>query len=165
MNNRRDGICYMCGGTGRYIHRNTCPMCGARIRYRDHIIEVTGTDAKEVLHVSESLMKSLPEKKDLPVKPNIWFTGSFYLAVAVIVMTMFMVIAQNVDIFALPIVIIGSLIMVSVISAFQLRNDKCLAEKNILSLMLLSFQQLPLIGRKSKTLPTLPPPATSKDSE
>jgi uncharacterized integral membrane protein len=58
---RRDGICTMCGGTGRNIEGDYCPACGARVSYgrgrnRKEIF-VHGTDHSEVSKVARDLMK------------------------------------------------------------------------------------------------------------
>ncbi len=83
----------------------------------------------------------------ITMKPinNPWISGSFYLLAAVIVLTLLMVIAKMISPFALPIIIIGGLIIFSIIGAFQLKNDDRLSDKSFISLMGLTFKQIPFI--------------------
>jgi len=86
-----------------------------------------------------------------PTYRNPWVSGSFYLAAMVIVVTLFLVAAKTVHFVVLPIVIIGALLIVSIIGAFQLRQDESLSEKNFLTLMFLTFKQFPFICKKDST--------------
>lgn len=80
---------------------------------------------------------------------NPWISGSFYLVAFVIVVVLLMVVANTLPLWALPIVIIGALLAISIIGAFQLRQDERLSQKNFLELMLMTFKRLPLISRGS----------------
>jgi hypothetical protein len=51
-------------------------------------------------------------------------------------------------IWALPIVVIGAILAISIIGAFQLRQDGQINENNFLKLMALSFKYLPLLGKR-----------------
>ena len=61
MSTDRDSYCQMCGGTGRDMKGDDCPMCGARVSYgsgrRRKEIVVQGTDHKEVSEVTRELMQ------------------------------------------------------------------------------------------------------------
>ena len=93
-------------------------------------------------------------KKQKP-KNNAWINGSFYLVVFIMVMTTFAVISSNVSAIALPVVIIGGLLAIGIIGAFQLRNDDSLTEKNFLTLILETYKRLPLLrGNKQKETDT-----------
>jgi hypothetical protein len=83
-------------------------------------------------------------------KNNPWISGSFYLIAAVIILSLLLVAAKMISIIALPIIIIGGLIIFSVIGAYQLRNDEKLSEKSFLELMQLSFKQIPFIRSNKK---------------
>ena len=82
------------------------------------------------------------------ITPNPWISGLFYLVVVVIVGMLCLFMAKMVNAFTLPIVIIGTLLLVSVVGAFQLRQDSKLSQKNFLSLMLIVFKQVPFLRRK-----------------
>lgn len=84
-------------------------------------------------------------------KTNVWINGSFFLVVFIVVMTTFAVISANVPALVLPVVIIGGLLAIGIIGAFQLRNDDNLTEKNFLTLVLETYKRLPLLrGNKQK---------------
>jgi len=76
-------------------------------------------------------------------------SGSFYLASFVIVFLSLVVAAAVLPLLALPIVIIGAILAVSVIGALQLRQDKRLSDKSFLSLMKLTFEQFPFLTKSS----------------
>lgn len=79
---------------------------------------------------------------------NPWISGSFYLAAVVIIITLFLVSARTVHILALPVIIVAAILAVSIIGAYQLRQDRSLSEENFLRLMLLVFRQLPFLRSK-----------------
>ena len=83
-----------------------------------------------------------------PSSPNPWTSGSFYLIVFVIVVAALTVVARILPIIALPIVFIAGILALSVIGAFQMRQDSKLSEKSFLELMALSFKYLPWIRKQ-----------------
>jgi len=130
-----------------------CPRCHATISHYGGAkwkIQVVGEDSNEVQSVSEELVKKMSKQQKKSTTNNPWISGSFYLATAVVLVTLFLVGANTVPILVLPIVIVGALLMVSVVGAFQLRQDNALNQKNFLSLMLLTFKQLPFVRNKDK---------------
>ncbi len=76
---------------------------------------------------------------------NPWISGSFYLVAAVVMMTVIAVISKNVPMYILPVVIIGGIVIIAVIGALQLRQDKKLSEASFLTLVRETFKQLPLL--------------------
>lgn len=142
-----------CTGCGAELLRGDrfCVECGARIRGNEWEVEVLGVNYKEVAAVAKSLTNDMAKREKPHLPRNPWVSGSFYLIATVIVVTLFLVVAKTVHFVILPIVIIGALLMVSIIGAFQLRQDKALSEKNFLTLMFLTFKQLPFIRRKYGT--------------
>lgn len=92
-------------------------------------------------------VKITPVPKSIAIRTP-WISGSFYLASIVVVGTLLMVMAKIVHPLALPLVLASTLLGVSLVGAFQLRQDKSLSQKNFLALMALSFRQLPLLRRK-----------------
>jgi len=128
-----------------------CPNCAAYQVYSvgkvKSIVRVVGTNANEVKDVATTLTEKVMEKHKESIR-NPWISGSFYLASIVVIATLFLVVARMVHPLAFPIVLVGALLGVSLIGAFQLRQDKSLSEKNFLSLMALSFKQLKFIQKK-----------------
>lgn len=83
-------------------------------------------------------------------KNNPWISGSFYLFLFVIIISTLVVSAKLLPLYILPVIIVGSMLIFSIIGAFQLRNDELLKEKNFLELMALSFKYIPFLT-KAKT--------------
>lgn len=126
-----------------------CPQCGASLTTKKWKIEVYGNKSENVQKVAQSLMETVSDNPNATAQNTPWISGSFYLAAMVILVVLFLIVAKSVSLSVLPIVIVGSLISVSLIGAFQLRQDNSLSEKNFLSLMFLTFRQLPFIRRQN----------------
>jgi hypothetical protein len=80
-----------------------------------------------------------------------WISGSFYLALFIIIIAAIVVIAKLLPFYTLPVIIVGTMLLFSVIGAFQLRNDEKLSQKNFLELMLLAFKNIPFLVKKNTT--------------
>jgi len=78
-------------------------------------------------------------------KNNPWISGSFYLFLTAVILTILAIISNTVQWFLLPVVIIGGALLVGIIGAFQLRNDDKLKEKNFIKLMTETYKRLPLL--------------------
>ncbi|RZN33809.1 MAG: GTP-binding protein [Methanosarcinales archaeon] len=76
---------------------------------------------------------------------NPWSSGSFYLMAIVVIMTVIAVIIKNIPWYAIPVVIIGGIVIIAVIGALQLRQDNRLSEASFLALVRETFKQLPLL--------------------
>lgn len=79
-----------------------------------------------------------------------WLKGSFYMLLFVVVMTTFAAIGKSVPVVILPVVIIGSLLAIGIIGAYQLRSDDSLSQKNFLTLILETYKQLPLLRKNNQ---------------
>ncbi len=77
-----------------------------------------------------------------------WMSGSFYLIVFIVIIAALSVAGRLLPLYALPIVLMGGILALSTIGAFQLRQDERLSEENFLKLMALSFKYLPWLKRK-----------------
>ena len=95
-------------------------------------------------HRREHDMENRPTQPPHPVTPD---KSGFYLVAAVVMMTVLAVISKNVPWYALPVVIIGGILFITVIGALQLRQDEKLSGVNFLTLMKEIFKQLPLLKR------------------
>ncbi|MCR8560854.1 hypothetical protein KXD93_24565 [Mucilaginibacter sp. BJC16-A38] len=87
--------------------------------------------------------------QDISKKNNPWLSGSFYLFVLIVVIITIAVIAKFLPWYSLPIIVIGSILIIGVIGALQLRNDGELSEDNFIKLMVASYKRLPLLRQKS----------------
>lgn len=85
-------------------------------------------------------------KNSKPLSP--WTSGSFYLIVFLIVVAALAVVGHIIPIIALPVIFFGGILALSVIGAFQMRQDEKLSEENFLKLMALSLKYLPWIKRQ-----------------
>lgn len=129
-----------------------CLMCAATIDYsrrRKPVISVRGHKSEEVKDVSIALMSELERQESKAIR-NPWISGSFYLAVMLIITSLFLVIAKLVHPIIFPVVCIAAFLGVSIIGALQLRHDGSLSEKNFIELMALTFRQLPFLRRANK---------------
>ena len=77
-----------------------------------------------------------------------WMSGSFYFVVFIVIIAALSVAGRLLPLYALPIVLMGGILALSTIGAFQLRQDERLSEENFLKLMALSFKYLPWLKRK-----------------
>ena len=76
-----------------------------------------------------------------------WASGSFYLFAFLCVIGALGVLVKVVGWYALPIIIIGGVIVLPIIGALQLRQDNRLSQKKFLDLVSMAFKQLPLISK------------------
>ena len=94
---------------------------------------------------------NITEKGDInksKKKRSPWVSGSFYLALFVIIISTIIVIAKILPFYYLPIIIVGTMLLFSVVGAFQLRSDENLTQKNFLELMGLAFKNIPFLFKK-----------------
>ena len=80
---------------------------------------------------------------------NSWINGSFYLVAVAVLLALIGYLSNQVAWHALPIVLIGGLLVVGVVGASQLRNDELLSEKGFLALMVETYKRLPLLKRSA----------------
>lgn len=117
-------------------------------------LNVSAKGARDWVAQASNLLqkeKATMSKERPPNIRNPWRSGSFYLVAFVIVIVLLLVAANTIPLLALPVVIIGALLAISIIGAFQLKQDERLSQKNFLELMLLTFKRLPLLSRGSNT--------------
>ena len=79
---------------------------------------------------------------------NPWISGTFYLFVAIIVITGLAVLSNMLSWYALPIVIIGGILLIGIIGALQLKNDDKISDENFVNLMIATYKKLPLLNSK-----------------
>jgi len=131
-----------------------CISCAATItidRAGAQTLHVQGTDANDVRQVSGHLAQQLADQRSRNTSRNPWLSGSFYLVAMVSLIVLLLVVARQLSALTFPLVLIGGLLGVSILGALQLRNDSKLSQKSFLQLMLLTFQQLPFVGKSQDT--------------
>lgn len=112
-------------------------------------LEVEGSDADEVQKVASALVEKT-EMKSTHKRPSPWVSGSFYLTVFIVVIAALLTVAKTLPVIALPIVLLGGILALSIIGAFQLRQDDKLSQKNFLELMALTFKYLPWLKKEDE---------------
>jgi Flp pilus assembly protein TadB len=160
-------VCVLCGGNaerasaGTSDDLGTCPNCGVRVIVRsdETVIEVDGRDHTEVREVADHLTKRANERQKEAdaeraarqlAKKGPWLSGLFYLLAAAVVAGIVLGAAAIVPIWAVPIILVAAILLLSVVGALQLRNDDKLSERGFLSLMKLALSQSgKLAGRSS----------------
>jgi hypothetical protein len=156
-------VCKSCGGTGLVADSplpgdvTVCRSCGATIVItpKSTIIKVEGADADEVEQVADRLAAEhgdAARRADAQIRGP-WATGSFYLAVILILVAALLAAARLVPVWAFPVIVVGALLGTVVVGALQLRQDR-LREEGFLELMRLTLARLPLlVGRKPRASP------------
>jgi hypothetical protein len=94
-----------------------------------------------VQEVALALMKKTKQ-------PSPWVSGSFYLIVFLVVIAALSVVGHLIPLIGLPVIIAGGILALSVIGAFQMRQDEKLSQENFLKLMALSLKYLPWFKRQ-----------------
>jgi hypothetical protein len=84
----------------------------------------------------------------LQARNNPWISGSFYLFVVVVVGAGLLAAAKILSPIALPFIVIGSILALSIVGALQLRNDGQFNDESFLKLMALSLKYLPLLRQR-----------------
>ena len=94
--------------------------------------------------------------------PNPWISGSFYLFALLAVLATLLTAARILPVPVLPVVIIGGILGVMVVGAFQLKNDDRLKDEPFVRLMVLTLQSLPLLrGGSARHVTNSPGPEES----
>lgn len=138
-------------GAGDGEMETFCQSCGALINFdgRRASISVRGHDAGEVAAVSGQLARDIVARREAARLRSPWISGSFYLAVAVVVVAMLLVVARVLSIWALPAVLVAALLLVMAVGAYQLRQDDRLTERGFLALMTDVLKTLPLVAKRA----------------
>ena len=106
---------------------------------RGRVREIEGSHVEDVLHAYAEVRR---EEQLLRQSP--WVSGSFYMALFLVVVSALLVIARLLPIWAVPMVAVGGVLGTSVLGAFQLRHDEKLTERGFLRLMLVAVRKLPM---------------------
>lgn len=107
--------------------RTTCPYCAAYVIVdtRNVVqIQVRGHDADEVLTVTRGLAEDVVARREAARLRSPWFSGLFYLTLLAVVIALLLTAGSVLPILALPIVIVGAVLLVSIVGALQMRQDE-----------------------------------------
>jgi|GEM_PF-3520563 len=131
-----------------------CTSCGAEITVGNEgtKIHVTGTNAEEVAQVARQLASDLSSHRQSRTLRTPWVSGTFYLVCVIAVIAVLLVAGRVLPAWALPIVVIGAVVIVTTVGAFQLRQDDRIGERNFVALMGATLRHLPQLAHR----PTAP---------
>lgn len=140
------------GDSSRYVYAEdeatalaNFPRCATHVTPK--AIRVTGTDYKEVLEVTRTLTSDAAVRQQAAKIRSPWLTGTFYLLALAVIIALLLAAGRLLPIWALPVVLVGAPLLLSVVGAFQLRQDDRLTERGFLKLMTDALRQLPLLLR------------------
>lgn len=81
-------------------------------------------------------------RANMVLRESPWFSGSFYLVAFIVILVAIGALQNFVSGWAFPLALVGSILGLCVVGAFQLRNDERLSERSFLILMRLSLGRL-----------------------
>ncbi len=112
-------------------------------------IQVSG-ETEDVLAVTRQLAQDFAINRGAArLQRSPWFSGLFYVTLVGIIIALLLVTGQVLPVWALPIVIVGAVLLVSIVGALQMRQDYRLTERGFLRLMNDVLRRLPgLLGRR-----------------
>jgi hypothetical protein len=113
----------------------------------EEIYAVTRNAAGNLLDVSNMAgrLNDFIGKTKHMKKNNPWISGSFYLFVAIVIITGLAVMSKTINWAAFPIVVIAGVIIITLIGVFQLKNDDKLKDESFVTLIKETFKRLPLL--------------------
>ncbi|MEL7351125.1 MAG: COR domain-containing protein [Cyanobacteria bacterium P01_A01_bin.116] len=105
-------------------------------------------EARKELDRQFSSPPPVPESDSHPqtARRTPWGSGLFYLFVFFSVTALLIVVSHYVPVYMVPVIIIGALLAIGVIGAFQLMQDERFSEENFLVLIVEAYKRLPLLG-------------------
>ena len=127
--------------------RERCPSCGKRhSREVMHLgltpFEIEGSsgdaDQKELSTPGKEKNHTTTHKQRSP-----WLSSIAYLTIFVVVIVMILAVAKIVPILTFSIILLGAILLLLIVGAFQLRQDSQFNNKNFLELVVLSFKHRP----------------------
>lgn len=137
----------------RALERNKQGACGAegcnvRIDRRGRVREIRGSNVDDVLRAHREVTRQTGPRDRGP-----WLSGSFYLIAVIAITAMTIGVSRLAPPWAVPIVVVASLVGVGTIGALQLRHDDRLSERRLVELIKLTFLNLPALLRRSPQPP------------
>jgi hypothetical protein len=104
-------------------------------------------------NMSKKQVGQVQDASEKTAQHNPWISGSFYLLAFVIVVAALCLAIFFLPWYAIPLLLVGGIVALIVIGAFQLRMDEKIPGASFMELMRLSFKSFPLIFRSTNTKP------------
>lgn len=118
------------------IEKNVFTSENGNVEKKDNSSENRDFRKKDNTPEIENIDKSI--KRQSP-----WLSGSFYLVLFIVVISSLAIIGKILPPYYLPIVITGAILLLAVISAFQMSNDGKLEDKDLKDIIGLSVKGIP----------------------
>lgn len=149
-------VCPACGGSGRIRNSESasfgkCTTCLTTLSTGTRTITVQGANHDEVLTVMSALNERELQEAASRKLNNPWMAGSFYLAAGVVLLAVLFTATSLVPGWIIPLAVASALLLLSIIGAFQLRNDDRLSERNFVRLMSTALLRLPALLRQGRS--------------
>jgi internalin A len=120
-------------------------------RYEMGNISIHGDNAHVIIQQTkqgDAIMEEKSENKNKKeIQRSSWANGSFYLFCFIIVIGGLGFLSGFVPFYTLAIIIVAGILIVPIIGALQLRQDKNLTEKSFIELIKIVLMQLPIIRK------------------
>lgn len=142
-------LCPVCGAVVT-LPGSVCPHCAAS---EPVTIRVEGANAAEVSKVMRDIMKDAAVRHEAVQLRSPWVSGSFYLTAVILVITLLLVVASVLPAWAVPLIIVGAVLLVAVVGALQLRHDDRLGDQAFVKLMGQTLRLLPVVWSRNSSVP------------
>lgn len=116
-------------------------------------IHVEGDNASEVAAVARQLAEDADARREVSRLRSPWFSGLFYLTLTVVVVALVLASGRVLALWALPVVVAASALLISIVGALQMRQDDRLSERGFVRLMGDVLRRLPLLIGRSRVEP------------
>jgi len=137
----RSKACRICG---QIVENDICPACGVKLDFAGEPVQIVGPNAEKARKVVKPIAgQNSPRGREThqPIR-NPWISGSFYLAVFILILVVLLVAARAVPLAVLPIATASAVAAMLVVAALQLRHDRSLTERGFLTLIRLALRSL-----------------------
>ena len=91
--------------------------------------------------------KMILQKRQRKIHTSPWLSGSFYLSSAVVIIVLLAFLSRLISLWLLSPILIGGILFIIVIGAFQLCNDEVLKDESFIQLMVETLKRLPLLKK------------------
>jgi internalin A len=136
---------------GDIIDRKQLQMLGSKLEPSTDFEGAVFNAPVEINIQTTTKGKNIVSKNENPTDQSfVLIINLFWLFAAVIVMALLGALSNLVSWPAFILILIAGPVLLSILGAFSLRQNKQLSEKNFVQLMGMTFEQLPLIGQLAK---------------
>jgi len=101
----------------------------------------------DIANLSERLTDFIGRKGNRMKTNNPWISGSFYLVLAITIISGLGVLSNVVNWYLLPIILIGGILIIVIVGILQLRNDDRLSDRSFVTLIKETFKRIPLLNQ------------------